>query len=354
MGFFSNCLLVGCHSSGFEWQTLLVRRWDRTLEKHRLRCGLKTLLLIVAAIGAFAGQFGKYYRHKRAENAAMREIRRAGGVLIHASSFDRKLEFRDGRTRDGVFRFLPLVSSVVEVRITRGDVTEALLKHLSALHEVRRISLRHSRTSSDGMVHLANLPNLEQLDLQSTDIHDAALSDVAHIENLTSLNLGFTGISDEGISHLHALANLRQLGLEGTQVTQAAIDLIVGAIPGLHVYRGPQVERTAKLMAVDGDTPRLAWLENRLMGDASDDGAVNFSDLIALASNFGAIDAVWELGDSRIAWSTFPTSLFFRLLSDTREHASGRSARPRRGEKSGRVRAFGASLVSMLAAGSSG
>lgn len=42
----------------------------------------------------------------------------------------------------------------------------------------------------------------------------------------------------------------------------------------------------------------LEWHENRLTGDANDDGVVNFADFLVLASNSGkAEDAVWEEGD---------------------------------------------------------
>ena len=42
----------------------------------------------------------------------------------------------------------------------------------------------------------------------------------------------------------------------------------------------------------------LAWHENRLVGDANDDGVVEFADFLALATNFGKnVDAVWKEGD---------------------------------------------------------
>lgn len=42
----------------------------------------------------------------------------------------------------------------------------------------------------------------------------------------------------------------------------------------------------------------LYWYENRRTGDADDDGAVSFSDFLALSANFGKqVDAVWEDGD---------------------------------------------------------
>ena len=42
---------------------------------------------------------------------------------------------------------------------------------------------------------------------------------------------------------------------------------------------------------------RVAWFENRLLGDADDNGEVDFADFLALSANFGATDAVWEDGD---------------------------------------------------------
>ena len=39
------------------------------------------------------------------------------------------------------------------------------------------------------------------------------------------------------------------------------------------------------------------WYENRLAGDANDDGEVESADFLTLASNFGRVDAVWEDGD---------------------------------------------------------
>lgn len=43
---------------------------------------------------------------------------------------------------------------------------------------------------------------------------------------------------------------------------------------------------------------RISWYENRLVGDADDDGEVSFDDFLALSANFGqTVDAVWEDGD---------------------------------------------------------
>lgn len=61
----------------------------------------------------------------------------------------------------------------------------------------------------------------------------------------------------------------------------------------------------AEDMDGDGDIDIVAeslgeyhWYENKLTGDADDDGEVSFADFLVLSSNFGAeVDAVWEDGD---------------------------------------------------------
>ena len=42
---------------------------------------------------------------------------------------------------------------------------------------------------------------------------------------------------------------------------------------------------------------RITWYENRLSGDADDDGEVAFADFLLLSANFGKTDAVWANGD---------------------------------------------------------
>lgn len=42
---------------------------------------------------------------------------------------------------------------------------------------------------------------------------------------------------------------------------------------------------------------KTEWFENRLTGDANDNGSVDFADFLALSANFGLSDAVWADGD---------------------------------------------------------
>ena len=102
------------------------------------------------------------------------------------------------------------------------------------------------------------------------------------------------------------------LGLDNT--AQNAVTWYENVDGNLGVEVAHVIERTNSNRVVmvadmdqDGDLDVLAtsdfwdtitWYENRLLGDANDDGEVQFADFLAVASNFGKqADAVWEDGD---------------------------------------------------------
>ena len=58
------------------------------------------------------------------------------------------------------------------------------------------------------------------------------------------------------------------------------------------------------------DDGKIVWYENRILGDADDDGEVAFADFLLLANNFGKeVDAVWAEGDfdgdGKVAFADF-------------------------------------------------
>ena len=82
---------------------------------------------------------------------------------------------------------------------------------------------------------------------------------------------------------VHALPDRSILGV----ATIADIDL-----------DGYQDVLTTTLMFVQHDVRiRTSWYQNRMIGDADGDGAVNFRDFLALAQNFGTTNATWHEGD---------------------------------------------------------
>jgi len=101
-------------------------------------------------------------------------------------------------------------------------LTDRALQHLRNLKCLRRLSLRSSRVSADGISKLSQLPALAVLDLGSTSIDDAAILCLRSLP-LEQLILSHTNVSDAGARHLSDLSRLQKLDLSGTKVSDASI-----------------------------------------------------------------------------------------------------------------------------------
>jgi len=91
-------------------------------------------------------------------------------------------------------------------------LTDAGLKYVGKLTNLKNLSLGFTRISDSGIKYLVKLP-LESLSLCSTDITDGALDHIARIKTLRYLNLSETNITDEGIQKLRSLRDLNDLHL---------------------------------------------------------------------------------------------------------------------------------------------
>lgn len=74
------------------------------------------------------------------------------------------------------------------------------------------------------------------LDLSRKQVGDAELVHLTGLASLRTLLLGHTQVTDAGMAHLQGLSNLRQLWLYDTQITDAGAEFLVEALPGCRVY----------------------------------------------------------------------------------------------------------------------
>ena len=96
--------------------------------------------------------------------------------------------------------------------------------HLHGATELRRLRLRNTQVTSEGMRHLVGLPNLSDLDLsECAGINDQAVPHFQQMPALTRLNLWFTLISDEGLAGLAQMPRLVWLNLDKTRITDAGL-----------------------------------------------------------------------------------------------------------------------------------
>jgi hypothetical protein len=131
------------------------------------------------------------------------------------------------------------------LKLEECDVSEQGLSTLSALHELKDLSLTRlhqfryggalSGLKDSCLVPLQGLTQLENLSLSGNRITDKGLELIAHLPNLETLDLDATDVSDAGLNTLESMKNLKAVRLGGTRVTPEGVKKLQAARPGLDV-----------------------------------------------------------------------------------------------------------------------
>ena len=138
------------------------------------------------------------------------------------------------------------------------QVSDAGLEHLKGLTQLRDLGLDGTRVSDAGLKHLRGLTQLQELYLCDTKVSDAGLE---HLKGLTQLQVSFarwhqgqrrragtpqgidptrvpgptrTRVTDAGLGHLKGLTQLRELSVGYTYVTDAGVKDLQKALPKLN------------------------------------------------------------------------------------------------------------------------
>ena len=166
------------------------------------------------------------YAHQRW--AAFAAIRQAGGDLQMGIGRPGRLEKWFGAE---------LFGTVNKVDLREGKADNALLAHVAALKELRRLDLSDADINDDGLRLIVHLP-LRELWLQGTKITDASAATLSTISSLDFLQLNATSVSDAFLERLAPLPELEDLGLRGTQVTGVGMK---------YLSRHPKLKKTGRV-----------------------------------------------------------------------------------------------------------
>ena len=115
------------------------------------------------------------------------------------------------------------------------SMSDAGLRHLAGLKELRGVDLSESRVTDAGLVNLQGLTKLESLNLNHTNITDAGLAHLEELSNLKKLYLENTRISDSGLYHLSRLAKLEDLLVASSRVTRDGAATLHRVLPRCRV-----------------------------------------------------------------------------------------------------------------------
>jgi WD40 repeat protein len=129
------------------------------------------------------------------------------------------------------------MTSLRELWIGGGKMTEDGLAHLERLTNMERLALQGIRITEAGLRHLAGMTKLHTLLLLNTGLTDRELIHLKGFTALRVLELRQTQVSDAGLEHLAGLKNLVELNLQETGVTDAGVAKLKAALPKCNIIR---------------------------------------------------------------------------------------------------------------------
>ncbi|MCU0713239.1 MAG: hypothetical protein MUC43_14355 [Pirellula sp.] len=106
--------------------------------------------------------------------------------------------------------------------------TDALIKKLSSIPEVRGLTFETTDLSDLGVTFIATLPNVEKLTIHGGTVGNSGLSTLRNLENLKTLHMVNLELTDDGLVTLLSMKNLETLTVysnqrSNTKLTDSAI-----------------------------------------------------------------------------------------------------------------------------------
>ena len=156
------------------------------------------------------------------EQTAIENIKKNGGTVRSVAANDNSKE--------------------IDFHLSGKDLTDEQLADVAQVEEVIWLNLKDTKITDAGLKHLANLKNLKKLHLERTAVTDEGLANLSELSNLNYLNLYGTKVTDAGLDKLTNLKNLKQLYLWESGVSEDGAERLKQAIPGLVVNLGAELQ----------------------------------------------------------------------------------------------------------------
>ena len=129
------------------------------------------------------------------------------------------------------------MKQVESLSISKTKVTGAGFKHFAGLTNLRVLNLSELDFNDDDLVHLKGLTGLETVAMQSAKVTGAGFVNFTKMKDLITLNLNDSTVTDAMLDHLTGLDKLRLLYVRNTKITQAGADKLGEATSGLAIFR---------------------------------------------------------------------------------------------------------------------
>lgn len=117
---------------------------------------------------------------------------------------DHRVGARGNKATDAdLERLLPLKANVVELNLSRSEVTDAGLEWVGQMTNLTHLHLNNTGVTDAGLEHLGNLYQLEYINLYGTNISDEGLQTLRRLKNLRKVFLWETQVTKEAVAALH-------------------------------------------------------------------------------------------------------------------------------------------------------
>lgn len=188
--------------------------------KRRFQFGLRSLLVLITALGVWLGFTVDAARRQREVVAAIEAV---GGAVAYDWEVDDDLTKPSGRSEPpGPARLRRLLGdeyfqSVEGVFFAEQlDLDDDQVPPFEQLKTIKYLAFGSTRVSDRILPRVTSLPRLKFLDITTTLVTDEGLRQVGRIRSLEELWLGgrwreFNRVSDAGVQHLTALDRLSRI-----------------------------------------------------------------------------------------------------------------------------------------------
>ena len=126
---------------------------------------------------------------------------------------------------------------VVSVSLAFTSITDAGLKDLIELKDLKSLDLGNTKITDAGLKELKTLKSLQRLQIHNTEITDVGLKELSDIKSLVAINISRTRITDVGLKELIQNQNLTELDLFKTKITEGGLKELKETLPKAKVIR---------------------------------------------------------------------------------------------------------------------
>jgi hypothetical protein len=165
--------------------------------------------------------------HKLRLFAVRRGVTDAGLKHLRELKELRELYYLSATLRGDGLKYLAKLSKLEHLYLDRSTITPTSLASLPPLPGLTRLSLWRSSVADEHLANLGRLPALRGLFLDETAVTGRTLPHLVRLPKLCALSMKGTQLDDKGCLGLRDLARLEHLNLAETQISDASIPLLV-------------------------------------------------------------------------------------------------------------------------------